>query len=186
MRDKSDHELMDLVKKKHSPALEELYERYIRLIYSFVFKFTQGNEEKTKEIIQLVFLRIWTTKSTYDASKGEYVNWILTITRNICIDYVRKDSKENLNRGWTEPLNSSKPFELEDPNNQIEDRLNAVEIQEAKNKLSQPQKRLIDLLYWRGYSLSEIAKMENEPLGTVKSRLHQSLKQLRKYLNGGD
>lgn len=186
MRDKSDYELMNLIKKKHRPALEELYERYIRLIYSFVFKFTQGNEEKTKEIIQLVFLRIWTTKSTYDVSKGAYVNWILTITRNICIDYVRKDNKENLNRGWIEPLNSNKPFELKDPNNHIEDRLNANEIQEAKNKLSESQKRLIDLLYWRGYSLSEIAKMENEPLGTVKSRLHQSLKQLRRYLNGGD
>ncbi|WP_338749330.1 RNA polymerase sigma factor [Bacillus sp. FJAT-52991] len=186
MRDKSDHELMNLVKKKHSPALEELYERYIRLIYSFVFKFTRGDEEKTKEIIQLVFLRIWTTKSTYDASKGEYVNWILTITRNICVDYVRKDSKENIHREWTEPLHSDKRFEVEDPNNQIEDRLNTAEIQEAKNKLSQPQKRLIDLLYWRGYSLSEIAEMENEPVGTVKSRLHQSLKQLRKYLNGGE
>ncbi|MDM5153124.1 sigma-70 family RNA polymerase sigma factor [Bacillus sp. DX1.1] len=183
MKDKSDYELMNLVKKKHRPALEELYERYVKLIYSFVFKFTQRNEEKTKEIIQLVFLRLWTTKSTYDTSKGEYVNWLLTITRNICIDYIRKDSKENLNRIWTESLNSDKQFELEDPSNEIEDKINNTEIQEAKNKLSQPQKRLIDLLYWRGYSLNEIAKMENEPLGTVKNRLHQSLKRLRKYLN---
>ncbi|MEH6996601.1 sigma-70 family RNA polymerase sigma factor, partial [Neobacillus drentensis] len=62
---------------------------------------------------------------------------------------------------------------------------NNTEIQEAKNKLSQSQKRLIDLFYWRGYSLNEIAQMEDEPLGTVKNRLHQSLKKLRKYLTPG-
>ncbi|MDQ0202075.1 RNA polymerase sigma factor [Neobacillus ginsengisoli] len=185
MKDKSDYELMKLVNKKHRPALEEIYDRYVRLIYSFVFKFTQGNEEKTKEIIQLVFLRLWMTKSAYDTSKGEFVNWLLTITRNICIDYIRKDSKENLNRMWAEPMNSGHQFELEDPRNEIEDKINNTEIQEAKNKLSQSQKRLIDLFYWRGYSLNEIAQMEDEPLGTVKNRLHQSLKKLRKYLTPG-
>ncbi len=64
LKNKRDDELMRLVKKKHRPALEELYDRYIKLVYSFGFKFTNGNEDKTKEIVQLVYLKLWTTKSS--------------------------------------------------------------------------------------------------------------------------
>ncbi|MFD6439462.1 RNA polymerase sigma factor [Peribacillus sp. NPDC060186] len=183
MEEKLDKELMALVKKKYRPALEELYDRYIKLIYGFIFKFTNGNEEKTKEIVQLVFLKLWTTKSSYNPEKGNFVNWLLTVTRNVCVDYVRKDSVHIRNN---KQLDLSKPIDIEDPNNDIENGLINSEIAKAKNKLSKPQKRLIDLLYWKGYSLTEIAKIENEPIGTIKSRLHQSLKQLKKYLEVGD
>ncbi|MFB7641534.1 RNA polymerase sigma factor [Peribacillus butanolivorans] len=183
MEEKLDKELMALVKNKHRPALEELYDRYIKLIYGFIFKFTNGNEEKTKEIVQLVFLKLWTTKSSYNPEKGNFVNWLLTVTRNVCVDYVRKDSIHIRNN---KQMDLSKPIDIEDPNNDIENGLINSEIAKAKNRLSKPQKRLIDLLYWKGYSLTEIAKIENEPIGTIKSRLHQSLKQLKKYLEVGD
>lgn len=183
LEEKLDTELMALVKNKYRPALEELYDRYIKLIYGFIFKFTNGNEEKTKEIVQLVFLKLWTTKSSYNPEKGNFVNWLLTVTRNVCVDYVRKDSVHIRNN---KQMDLSKPIDIEDPNNDIENGLINSEIAKAKNKLSKPQKRLIDLLYWKGYSLTEIAKIENEPIGTIKSRLHQSLKQLKKYLEVGD
>lgn len=183
LEEKLDKELMALVKNKYRPALEELYDRYIKLIYGFIFKFTNGNEEKTKEIVQLVFLKLWTTKSSYNPEKGNFVNWLLTVTRNVCVDYVRKDSIHIWNN---KQMDLSKPIDIEDPNNDIENGLINSEITKAKNKLSKPQKRLIDLLYWKGYSLTEIAKIENEPIGTIKSRLHQSLKQLKKYLEVGD
>jgi RNA polymerase sigma-70 factor, ECF subfamily len=183
LEEKLDKELMALVKNKYRPALEELYDRYIKLIYGFIFKFTNGNEEKTKEIVQLVFLKLWTTKSSYNPEKGNFVNWLLTVTRNVCVDYVRKDSVHIRNN---KQMDLSKPIDIEDPNIDIENGLINSEIAKAKNKLSKPQKRLIDLLYWKGYSLTEIAKIENEPIGTIKSRLHQSLKQLKKYLEVGD
>ncbi|MDM5433725.1 sigma-70 family RNA polymerase sigma factor [Bacillus hominis] len=182
MKEKNDYELMQLVKGNYRPALEEIYERYIKLIYSFTFKFFQGDEDKTKEVVQLVFLKIWTTKSMYNPSKGDFVNWILTITRNICIDYVRKENKELMYRNFHNIYDSEKHMHIADSENQIEKRMHSVEIQKAKQNLSISQKRLIDLLYWKGYSLSEIAKMEGEPLGTTKSRLHQSLKRLKRYL----
>lgn len=183
LKEKLDEELMALVIDKHRPALEELYNRYIKLIYSFTIKFTNGDDEKTKEIVQLVFLKLWTTKSSYNPEKGRFVNWLLTVTRNVCVDYVRKDSVHFQNN---KQMDMSGPADIVDPNNDIENRLIYSEIATAKNKLSNPQKKLIDLLYWKGYSLTEIAKIENEPIGTIKSRLHQSLKQLKRHLEVGD
>jgi RNA polymerase sigma-70 factor, ECF subfamily len=73
--------------------------------------------------------------------------------------------------------------QTEDVPQQVSKNLLKQEIQEAKRHLSKPQQRLIHLLYWEGYSLSEIAELEKKPLGTIKSRLHQTLKKLRSHLN---
>lgn len=183
LRNITDKELMDLVNKKHRPALEELYNRYIKLIYSFVFKFTNGNEDKTRDIVQLVFLKLWTTKSSYHPEKGNFINWLLTVTRHVAVDYVRKDGAYHVKH---QQMAEHETLDMTDPHNAIEDQLVFNEIAVAKSKLSLPQKRLIDLLYWKGYSLTEIAQMENEPLGTIKSRLNQSLKRLKKHLEVGD
>lgn len=179
MKEKNDEELMRLVNEKNAHALEELYDRYIKLVYGFVMKFCNRNEDKTKEIIQLVFMRLWTTNSQYELSQGSFVNWLLTITRNICIDYLRKEKRQVQHH-------QAEHEEFADPANAIEQRVNTNDIEKAKNNLTKPQRKLIDLLYWKGYSLSEIAKLEQEPIGTIKSRLHQALKGLRKHLEMED
>ncbi|MBS4212833.1 MULTISPECIES: RNA polymerase sigma factor [Neobacillus] len=184
MKSKTDEELIGLIVQKHRPALEELYDRYAKLIYSFSYKIAKGDTDKTKEIVQHVFLRLWTTKSTYNPAKGQLANWLLTITRNIAIDLIRKEQKHN----GTIPLELDDMLHIqgqqsEDVLQQVSRNLLKQQIQEAKRHLSEPQQRLINLLYWEGYSLSEIAEIEKKPLGTIKSRLHQTLKKLRNYFN---
>lgn len=175
---------MELIVQNHRPALEELYDRYVKLIYSFSLKMSKGDTEKTKEIVQHVFLRLWTTKRTYCSSQGKFPNWLLTITRNIAIDLIRKEQKHK----ETVQLESNEWGQIEDVQTEtipqlVSKNLLKQQIQEAKQQLSEPQQRLLNLLYWEGYSLSEIADLEQKPLGTIKSRLHQTLKKLRKYFN---
>ncbi|WP_257351679.1 RNA polymerase sigma factor [Pseudalkalibacillus decolorationis] len=180
MKDKSDRELLQLIGENHRPAFEELYDRYIKLVYSVSLKATKGDKEKAKEIVQQVFLRIWTMKKNYDPDKGKFANWLITITRNIFIDYIRKEKKlEEKRQLYTrhESLKVAEGFPR-----QCGNQLLNMQLEEAKSNLSEEQRRLITLLYWEGYSLKEIAAMENEPVGTIKSRLHQSLKRLRQNL----
>ncbi|MFD0693118.1 sigma-70 family RNA polymerase sigma factor [Paenibacillus sp. GCM10027628] len=182
MRNRTDGELMKLVMRKESPALEELYDRYAKLVYSFAMK-SMKDEQAAREIVQLVFTRLWTTEKGYDASKGGFVNWIITITRNITIDYVRKNRKLNEvvrfePREWEQTLISGEPG----PESALSRKWMGEQIQQAYVHLSTNQIELIELMYWEGYSLSEIAIQKNEPVGTVKSRLHQCLKILRKHL----
>lgn len=183
MKCKSDSELMELVSQKHRPALEELYDRYIKLVYSFVFKFCGENTEKTKEISQLIFLKLWTTDSSYDESKGSFINWLLTISRNVCIDYFRKESAHLRN---DRTLTDERLLEDENQATEIDQLLDSQEIDEAKKHLSEAQLRTINLFYWKGYTLKEISEIEREPIGTIKSRLHQSLMKLRRQIGNGD
>lgn len=50
MKSKSDEELIELIVQNHRPALEELYDRYVKLIYSFSIKITKGDTEKRKKL----------------------------------------------------------------------------------------------------------------------------------------
>lgn len=183
MKDHTDAELIHLINQNHRPALEEIYTRYIKLIYSFACKFSNENEEATKEMVQLVFLKLWTTKSSYDPSKGKFVNWLLSIARNVCIDYIRKE-KRHVHPNQHADTNPT--LDWIDREDQIEKKMLKMDIAKAKNKLSAEQRTLIDLLYWRGYTLTEIAEIERAPLGTIKSRLHQALKQLKQQLERED
>lgn len=183
MQNKSDAELMRAVLNKQRKALEELYDRYIRLVYSFALKATK-NEGRTRMIVQLVFTRLWTTEKGYDESKGNFANWLLTITRNCMIDEVRRDKKHQNQIQWSpkrwEQLNDQD--EKNNPESFVLNREKKERIQGAFKWLSQSQVQLLQLLYWEGYSLSEIAELNKEPLGTIKSRLHQTLKLLRKHM----
>ncbi|ARF13703.1 RNA polymerase sigma factor [Sporosarcina ureae] len=180
MRTKNDEELFRLVKVKNRNALEELYDRYGKLVYSYAYKFSNNQMEMSKEITQLVYLRLWTTQSHYTASKGKFINWLLTITRNICLDYVKKERRHKF-------MSDDDSIEyIADPKNKIDEHIDLQLIQNAKLELTEKQRRLINLLYWRGCTLKEIAKIEQEPLGTIKSRLHQTLKQLRLNLERGE
>ncbi|GIP40812.1 DNA-directed RNA polymerase sigma-70 factor [Paenibacillus sp. J31TS4] len=179
MRVQTDYELMELVMSKHRPALEELYDRHVKLVYSFAIKATR-NEQLSREIVQLVFLRLWTTTKGYDPDKGLFVNWLLTITRNLTVDHLRKERRQRpaASLEWEQwELLTDAPEK--GPEAQVTRKITREEIRKAYKFLSDSQIRLIEYVYWEGHTLSEVADLEQEPLGTIKSRLHQSLKLLR-------
>ncbi|WP_028549474.1 sigma-70 family RNA polymerase sigma factor [Paenibacillus sp. UNC451MF] len=182
MRQYTDEQLMHMVMEKRSGALEELYDRYAKLVYSFAMK-TNSDAGFAKDIVQLVFTRLWTTEVGYDPRRGLFVNWLLTITRNMAIDQMRKLRKHEAAMPFEPSIWEQIPDDPQHHPEEIASR-NWLKhhIKEAYRYLSESQISLLQAFYWEGYTLSEIAERNREPLGTVKSRLHQALKILRKHL----
>lgn len=186
MRNHSDYELMLLVKRKRHDALSELYDRYAVLVYSFARR-AVGDERAAREIVQSVFVRLWTTESEYHSDKGQFKSWLLTITRNLATDWLRKQRRQ---RRQVNDVVSFMPEELEQivdkrsasPEDYVDRQSLKEQLQSAYRFLSKQQIELLEHFYWHGYSLSELAARYKEPLGTVKSRLHQALKILRRHL----
>ncbi|WP_434749452.1 RNA polymerase sigma factor [Paenibacillus amylolyticus] len=184
MKEYSDYQLTLLIRQKKQEALSELYDRYASLIYSFAWKSLQ-QEEGTREVVQSVFVRIWTTEAEFDPNKGQFRNWILTITRNLAIDWLRKQrspSSQLVSYYAAEKLERVAELAELSVESQVEKLLLKEQIKGMRAFLSQQQLQLLEHFYWQGYSLSELAAHYQEPLGTVKSRLHQTLKILRKHL----
>jgi RNA polymerase sigma-70 factor (ECF subfamily) len=180
MQNKSAPELMRLVLDKHRPALEALYDRYVKLVYSFALKST-NNEERARSVVQAVFTRLWTTRKGYDESRGTFVSWLLAITRNCIIDESRVEKRHQdaiyMNEEtWHQIKDQDRERQ---PETAVFHKLQKEQIQKSFRRLSEQQIQLLDLLYWKGFTLREIAELNNEPLGTIKSRLHQTFKVLR-------
>ncbi|SEN56903.1 RNA polymerase sigma factor [Paenibacillus sp. OV219] len=183
MNNLGDYELMLLIKCNQQKALSTLYDRYAALVYSFAFKALK-DEPAARDIVQSVFIRLWTTESDYNPEKGRFTSWLLTVTRNITTDWLRKQRRQNA------PLLSFAPEELDripdssapSPEDRAERESFKDQIRSAYQHLSSQQIMLLEHFYWQGYSLSELAAAYNQPLGTVKNRLHQTLKILRRHM----
>ncbi|SFJ13052.1 RNA polymerase sigma-70 factor, ECF subfamily [Paenibacillus sp. UNC496MF] len=184
MQNLSDYELMLLVKGKQHAALSELYDRHAGLVYSFAWKALK-EEAAAKDIVQAVFLRLWTTESGYDPDKGKFTSWLLTIARNLTADLLRKRRRDNLGivHYLREDLERIPDRRSQTPEELAEHHFVKEQIRSAYRHLSKQQITLLEHFYWQGYTLSELAALYNQPLGTVKNRLHQTLKILRRHLS---
>ena len=107
--------------------------------------------------------------------------WLYTIMRNIFINDYRKKSKQA-----TVFDNTPNDFLIDNNQTSVSNeaiaKLNLKEVQESIHSLPIIFKNPF-LLYFDGYKYHEIADMLNEPLGTIKSRIHFARKLLKNQLN---
>lgn len=183
MQNRSDVELMRLVQQQRQrEALEVLYDRYVRLVYSFALH-SVSNEASAREVVQLVFTRLWTTGASYDSHKGKFTSWLLTITRHITVDLIRHERRQIDSIHLSEEHWDQLPDTRNDtPEDALLHKSESERIRSAFRYLSDSQRHLVELLYWQGYTLSEIAESSEQPIGTIKSRLYQTLRILRQHL----
>jgi RNA polymerase sigma factor (sigma-70 family) len=156
-------------------AFEYLYDNYSGAVYGIILKIVRS-EDFAQELLNDCFLKIWNKISDYDASKGRLFTWILNIARNIELDKLRsKEYKAKLKTDDVSENVSISDMQYSQANNP-----DYIGVKEIIEKLPVEQKKLIDLMYFQGYSQSEIAEELNMPLGTVKTRVRAAMSTLRK------
>ena len=89
--------LIQQFQKKDSAAFETLYHMYAENICG-VINVIVKDAERSQELCQDVFVKVWEKSDQYDASKGRFFTWILNIARNAAIDEVRSKSHKNQKR----------------------------------------------------------------------------------------
>lgn len=169
-----DIELYTRLQAKDKRALELLYERYEKLLFSFSYKIT-GRRDLSEEIVQDVFLKIWTKPGMYDETKGKFSSWILTIARYTAIDCLRKKDENHVELDDRDSLKTPGPS-VEEVTEWKEKR---DEIRAAISQLAIEQQQIVELFYFKGLSQQKIADKFQIPLGTVKGRIRLALKHLQ-------
>jgi RNA polymerase sigma-70 factor (ECF subfamily) len=178
----SDAELMEQLIRREPWALERLYDRYARPVYSLVLRIAQ-QAASAEEIVQDVFLQLWRNADLYQAARGPLEPWLFTLARNRALDHVRL--KREKQRRREETLNE-RPFPCGAPNpEQLVDRERRAErVRQLMASLPPRQRQAIELAFFEGMTHSEIAAALREPLGTVKSWIRAGLLRLRESLEG--
>lgn len=175
---KSSHiEEVDLVRMllaRDRAGIEYLYDRYSGALYGVISRILQ-KEEIAEEVLQDAFLKIWDKIESYDSKKGKLFTWMLNLTRNLAIDKTRSKEvgKEKKTGGIDNLVNRI------DRQESVQQNTESIGVRDILNDLPEEQKFVVDYLYFKGYSQSELAEEFNIPLGTVKTRLRLAMKQLR-------
>src|SRR3984885_12272795 len=150
------------------PEFNQLITNNTDFLKPFAFKLTSDNED-AKDLLQETIYRALVNKEKYNFGTNIRA-WLYTIMRNIFINDYRKKAKQN-----TVSDNSENDFLLNHNQlaiaNTAESELRMKEIQASIYRLPSIFKNPF-LLYFEGYKYHEIAEMLNEPLGTIKSRIH--------------
>ncbi|MBX9853177.1 MAG: sigma-70 family RNA polymerase sigma factor [Cytophagaceae bacterium] len=167
----SEKNLISLLKKKDQRGIEYLYDNYSSALYGVILRIVKS-EAIAEEVLQDSFVKIWEKIDMYDESKGRLYTWILNLTRNLALDKLR--SKDFKKQNKTDDISSFVSIkDSTDINPEF------IGVKEVLNLLSPEQKQLIDLMYFKGYSQSEIAEEFGIPLGTIKTRVRAAMTKLR-------
>lgn len=167
-------------------ALGELYDRYGGMAYSLACAIV-GEHADAEEVVADAYAQIWRSAAGFDPARGSVAAWIATITRTRALDLVRsrtrrarvlEDAAVVTDEGETLVL--APTLEAADRGAELSE--TSAIVQRSLAELSAPQRRVIELAYFGGFSQSEIAAQLSEPLGTVKTRMRAALEKLRQSL----
>ena len=185
----SDADLIGRAAAGDARALEVLYDRYSRVVFSFALRIL-GDRQLAEELLQEVFFRAWQQGSAFSASRGTFVTWLLSITHNMAIDEVRKRRRRPQKADSEEPESVLDAMADTGAGADVEDEvwLGALRdtITSALDGLPAPQREAIELAYYQGLTQREIAERLGEPLGTIKTRMRLGIQKLRDALAGSE
>ena len=171
----SDAMLMARVRAGNESAMAELYERYSNIVYGVALR-VLGEAGAAEDLLQEVFMQLWRTSASFDASRGSLPAWLAVISRHRAIDQLRKRRPE------TDIAEISIPFHP-DLDGATDRKIMIGKIRGLLNNMPKEQRRLLDMAFFEGLTHAEIAAKTGEPLGTVKTRIRAGLQNLRKALS---
>jgi RNA polymerase sigma-70 factor (ECF subfamily) len=171
----SESELLEQIRAGHEDALLALHTRYAHLVYSVAYR-VLNDSMAAEEVTQDTFMRVWHKSDAYDASKGSFITWLLTITRRLAIDTFRKLRRDPM----LDPVFIDAEPELWDNLLKVEEGNDLRQsLVDSAKRLPGDQWQAIELAYFYGMSHQQIADYLHVPLGTVKTRIRLGMEKLR-------
>lgn len=175
-------EQIELAKAGQQAAYKFLLDSFWTDVYAFQLKRTR-NEYDAEEVTIQTFSRAFDKLNTYN---DQYVfkTWLITISKNIHIDLVRK--KNSSIRANTTDESNEKVYRIADDTPTIEDILineqHLAQLLSDIKQLKPPYQEVINLRYFQEKSYKEIAAYLDEPLNNIKVKLLRAKKLLSQII----
>ncbi len=179
----ADDQLVSRIAGGDAAALEALYDRYVRQCFGLALRMVK-EPALAEEVVQEVFLKLWSRPDSYSSQKGAFVSWLLSLVHHRCVDELRKRSRTEVALDNEQPLSviNTKPDPQPDPSEQVWVMEQQRVVRQALVQLPENQRQVLELAYFGGLSQSQIAESLSQPLGTVKTRMRMGLQNLRQLL----
>lgn len=157
---------------RHSLA-RLLYDNY-EMVFRYLIKFTM-DRNAAEELVQETMVRAIGKFDMYEPARSKFSTWLIAIAQNLFLDSIRRRKREQ--KYLHEELQIEDLYDLPAEHDEELDR-----VLEALARLPEESRFPLLLKHYHGYSLEEIARLMSIPVGTVKSRIHNAIKAVRKEL----
>lgn len=165
-------------------GLRIIYQSYMKLIYSVVFN-TVHNKEDAEDITSEFFVKLVRVAGSYNFG-SLHKTWLVTIAKNMSIDYIRKKSHEFAASGSSDDTCDESVFDnlADDSGATLEDSVAlAADMKKAMKSLNDKEKEIVDMKLIGQLKFKEIADILGQPIGTVTWLYNQAIKKLRRCLS---
>lgn len=169
-------------------SFEVLVTTYEKTVFNIAYRMVQ-NEEDALDLSQEVFIKVYKAIHKFD-EKSKFSTWIYRVTTNACLDFLRKNKKQQNVVSFDAKVSSDDSDDMfmqiedkdADTHEIVEKKLKNKLLMEALSKLSPEHRVVIVLKDIQGYSHDEIARALRLNIGTVKSRISRAREQLKKIM----
>jgi RNA polymerase sigma-70 factor (ECF subfamily) len=178
LRDASDPRLVVGIARFHEEALAEAYRRHGGAVFALSRRLT-GERALAEEVVQEVFLRLWNEPDRFDPERGSLRSYLLAHAHGRSVDLIRAETSRRNREERGARLTAESGYDLE---REVWDLALADQVRDALESLSAGERAAIELAYFGGHTYREVARLLDEPEGTVKSRIRSGLSRLRSSL----
>lgn len=176
MVENSELVLIEKCRSGDSLSFGRLMQSYRQQLFSYLFRLC-GAKEEAKDIMQETLIKIWEGFGRYD-ERQKFSSWVFTIAHNSAMDVLRKRKNEiAVSETLPDELQHSTDIHAELVNAEMKKR-----IIKAVDSLPVKQKEVFLLRLNSRMSFKEISELTKEPLNTVLSHMHYSVKKIKRII----
>jgi RNA polymerase sigma-70 factor (ECF subfamily) len=163
-------------------AMEPLYQRYSRILYSLAYRMV-ADHQIAEDLLQDAFLAVWRRATSYSPQSGAVRSWLVSIVHHRTIDYLRGVRRRSaLKEATWEEVELDERAAFPDVWEEAWRSVQSSQVRAALMDIPTEQRMVIELAYFQGWTHTEISQGCQIPLGTVKARMRLGLQHLKKAL----
>lgn len=183
----SDEEVMAHIQGGHDDALAVLFDRYHRLVASVAYKILRDMGE-AEDVTQVVFLNIFEASAQFDPSRGTTRVWLMQYAYHRAMNrraYLhRRKFYEPNDESVCDLTPASNPKQVNGGTLLVLQEIQSL-VREGLEALSGPQRQTLQMAYFEGLSLKEIAEKTGDSFGNVRHHYYRGLVRMREFVSQG-
>lgn len=141
-----------------------------------------NDHQHAQDAVQEAFLAFSRDRSRFDPARGTMGTWLAMLTHRRAVDVVRREAvrPKVAAQPATAPIH---PGADDDPEERVAAAIRSGQVQVIVRTLDATKRQIIVMAYYLGYTQTQIAAATGTPLGTVKTRNRDALRELRATLS---